>query len=46
MEWYWIAAIIYGVLWVIALPGIAACMLSSRISQQEERYRGGEIDEL
>lgn len=36
MEWYWIAAIIYGVLWVITLPGIAACMLSSRISQQEE----------
>ena len=37
VEWYWIVAIIYGVLWVVAISGIAACMLSSRISQQEER---------
>ena len=36
----WIVLIIYGVLCVVALPGIAACMLSSKISQEEEKRDG------
>jgi len=33
---------IYAAAWLVCLPGIAACMLSSKISQQEEK-RDGEI---
>lgn len=37
MNWYWIVAIVYGVMCLLSLPGIAACMLSSKISQEEEK---------
>ena len=38
-----IAAIIWCICVLLSIPGIAACMLSSEISQQEERYRGGRL---
>ena len=44
MRWYWIVLIVYGSLWVIASPGIAACMLSSKITQEEEKRDGYESE--
>ena len=32
-----VVLMIYAVAWIVSLPGIAACMLSSKISQQEEK---------